>query len=261
MTTPAFQADPVSVVVSIRSDPSSRPTPENPNNSATVSTHLVIFARNPKPGTVKTRLHSRYTPDQAAAIYRAFIRDTVNAATKVNVDRRCVACDPPGSEAELAVLTGPGWVLFPQVSADLGERMYRAARHCFDLGAGRVVILGTDVPSLPPHHVDRAFELLQEHEIVLGPSMDGGYYLVGLARPLHEIFRDIAWSTEHVFRQTLERVRALRLTAGILPSWYDVDTPEQLDHLVDDTRAQLQAGMADPIPHTRACLPTLDCLA
>ena len=142
----------------------------------------------------------------------------------------------------------------------LAKRMYRAARHCFDLGAGRVVIVGTDVPSLPPRRIDRAFDLLAEYEIVLGPSVDGGYYLVGLSTPIREIFRDIAWSTEHVFAQTLERARALRLTAGVLPSWYDVDTPEQLDHLVEDARAHLRSGHADPIPHTRACLSTLNCL-
>lgn len=225
-----------------------------------MSTYLVVFARNPQPGAVKTRLHSRYTPDQAAAIYRAFILDTVNAAKEATADRRCVAGDPPGSEAVLSDLAGPGWLLFPQARGDLGERMHQAARHCFELGAGRVVIMGTDVPSLPPRHVDRAFELLRGHEVVLGPSMDGGYYLVGLARPLREIFQDVEWSTERVFGQTLERVRALGLTAGILPSWYDVDTPDQLDHLVEDTRVQLRAGMPDPIPHTRACLATLDCL-
>ncbi len=225
-----------------------------------VSTYLVIFARNPVPGAVKTRLHSRYTPKQAAAIYRAFILDTVNAATQADVERRCVACDPPGAEVELADLAGPDWVLFPQVSADLGQRMYRAACHCFDLGAGRVVILGTDVPSLPPRHIDRAFELLARKEIVLGPSVDGGYYLVGLSRPVREIFDNISWSTEHVFAQTLERAEAVDLTVGVLPSWYDVDTPEQLDHLIDQTRAHLQAGLTDPIPNTRACLSTLGCL-
>ena len=232
--------------------------PDNPDDRAAVSACLVLFARKPEPGAVKTRLHTRYTPDQAAAIYRAFILDTLNAAKDATVDRRCIACDPPGSEPEIAVLAGRGWVLFPQVCADLGERMHQAARHCFDLGARRVVIVGTDVPSLPPRHVDRAFELLRANEVVLGPSMDGGYYLVGLARPLREIFHDVAWGTERVFDQTLERARALALAVGVLPSWYDVDTPEQLDHLVEDTRARLQAGMTDPIPHTRACLSTLD---
>jgi rSAM/selenodomain-associated transferase 1 len=222
-----------------------------------VSTYLVIFARNPVPGEVKTRLHSRYMPKQAAAIYRAFILDTVNTAKIADVDRRCVAFDPPGAEAELADLAGPGWVLFPQVSADLGGRMYGAARHCFDLGAGRVVILGTDVPSLPARHIERAFELLEGQEIVLGPSMDGGYYLLGLTRPVRGLFRGIAWSTEHVFVQTLERAESLHLTVGVLPAWYDVDTPEQLDHLVAHTRGHLQAGLKDPIPHTRACLETL----
>ena len=223
-----------------------------------MSTHLVIFARNPVPGAVKTRLHSRYTPTQAAAIYRAFVLDTLDVAMQARVDRRCVAFDPPGAEAELADLVGPGWVLFPQVSGDLGERMYRAARHCFDQGARRVGILGSDVPSLPPHHIDLAFELLEGNEVVLGPSMDGGYYLVGLSRPVREIFRDVAWSTARVYAQTLERARAAGLTVGILPSWHDVDTPRQLDHLVRHARAKRHAGTVDPIPHTRACLSTLD---
>ena len=223
-----------------------------------MSTHLVIFARNPVPGAVKTRLHSRYTPIQAAAIYRAFVLDTVGAAMQARADRRLMACDPPGAEAELADLAGPGWELFPQVSGDLGERMYQAARRCFSRSALRVVILGTDVPSLPPHHIDRAFELLESDEVVLGPSMDGGYYLVGLSRPVREIFRDIAWSTSHVYAQTLERARAAGFTVGILPSWHDVDTPGQLDYLVHHARAQRHPGTVDPIPHTLACLSTLD---
>ena len=223
-----------------------------------MSNHLVIFAKNPVPGAVKTRLHARYTPTQAAAIYRAFVLDTVDAAMQARVDLRCVAFDPPGAEVELGDLAGPGWVLFAQVSGDLGERMYLAARHCFDLGARRVVVLGTDVPSLPPSRIDRAFELLEANEIVLGPSMDGGYYLVGLSRPVREIFRDIAWSTARVFAQTLERARAAGLAVGVLPSWHDVDTPRQLDYLVDHARAHLHAGTVDPIPHTRACLSTID---
>lgn len=223
-----------------------------------MSTHLVIFARNPVPGAVKTRLHSRYTPAQAAAIYRAFVQDTVDVAMQARVDRRYVAFDPPGAEVELADIAGPGWVLFAQVSGGLGERMYQAARHCFDQGARRVVILGTDVPSLPHRHIDRAFELLEGNQVVLGPSLDGGYYLVGLSRPVREIFLDIAWSTARVYAQTLERATDAGLAVGVLPSWHDVDTPGQLDYLVEHARAQRRAGTVDPIPHTRACLSIID---
>ena len=222
-----------------------------------MSAHLVVFVKNPVPGTVKTRLQARYTPEQAADFYRAFILDTLAAARTVPADQFHIAYTPAEAEADIQNLCGPGWTYVPQIAADLGERMYAAARHCFQLGAARVVIVGTDVPSLPPAHIRQAFDILSRKDIVLGPSTDGGYYLVGLSQPIPSIFQHIRWSTAGVFAQTLDRAESAGLQMGLVPPWYDIDTPEELDFLAVHVRARTLAEGIQALPHTAASLSRL----
>ena len=222
-----------------------------------MSAHLTVFVKNPVPGTVKTRLQTRYTPHQAAGIYRAFILDTLETARSVAADRHLLAYDPPDAETDIRHLAGPGWDLFPQPETDLGDRMYTAALRSFQQSASHVVIIGTDIPSLPRDHILQAFDLLSEKDLVLGPSTDGGYYLVGLSHPVQAIFQEIEWSTNRVFTQTLARLEGTGHTLGLVPPWYDIDTPEDLDFLLAHARAFERAGLPSPLRHTRAYLSTL----
>jgi uncharacterized protein len=215
-----------------------------------VSSHLVVFVKAPVPGTVKTRLTLRYTPQQAADIYRAFVQDVLLQAQRIPVDLRVLAYSPPGERDRLAEPAPEGWVMTPQADTDLGGRMASAAAERFNAGAERVVIIGTDAPTLPDEYLTRAFDLLQSNDIVVGPSTDGGYYLVGLASPISEIFRDIDWSSERVLGQTVDRVRAAGLTLGLLPPWYDVDTPDELEFLRAHLDAALHAGHPFRLPNT-----------
>ena len=222
-----------------------------------MSTHLIVFAKNPVPGAVKTRLQTRYTPTQAAGIYRAFILDTLENARQAPADRYLIAYAPSDAESDIGHLAGPSWDLLPQAETDLGGRMFEAARQSFQQGANRTVIIGTDIPSLPADHIRQAFDLLTEKDIVLGPSTDGGYYLIGLSRPHRSVFQSIDWSTERVFAQTLGRVEAAGLSLGLVPPWYDVDTPEELDFLLAHAHALECAGHPPAARHTRAYLSAL----
>ena len=103
-----------------------------------------------------------------------------------------------------------------------------------------MLIVGTDVPSLPLEHYQQAVEVLRAHELVLGPAEDGGYYLVGLTRPAPELFRDISWSTEQVLSQTRERAQQAGLRTSLLPVWRDVDTIEDLQALIEANRRDMK---------------------
>ena len=224
-------------------------------------TSLIVFVKNPIPGAVKTRLQTRYTPDQVAALYTAFVRDVLERAESIDVDRRVIAFDPPDAGPEVSVLFGGGvkalWEYVPQVQDDLGARMREALVQELDAGASAAVLIGTDIPSLPAHHITQAFDLLHTKDVVLGPSTDGGYYLVGVSKSTPEIFEDVAWSTPSVLSQTIDRVQCAGNTLGLVPPWFDVDAPEELDFLLAHARATKFATGIDPLPHTHACLSNL----
>ena len=224
-------------------------------------TALIVFVKNPIPGSVKTRLQTRYAPEQVAALYAAFVRDVLEWAESIDIERRVIAFDPPDAEFEVRALFGGGvkaqWQYVPQVQDDLGARMREALVQQLDAGASAVVLIGTDIPSLPAHHITQAFDLLRTKDVVLGPSTDGGYYLVGVSRSTLEIFEDVEWSTPSVLSQTIDRVQRAGRTLGLVPPWFDVDTPEELDFLLAHARATKLATGIDPLPYTHACLSGL----
>ena len=224
-------------------------------------TALIVFVKNPIPGAVKTRLQTRYTPDQVAALYTAFVRDVLERAESIDVDRRVIAFDPPDAESRVRALFGGGvkaqWQFVPQVQDDLGARMREALVQQLDAGASAAVLIGTDIPSLPAYHITQAFDLLRTVDVVLGPSIDGGYYLVGVSKSTPEIFEDVEWSTPSVLAQTIDHVQHAGYTLGLVPPYFDVDTPEELDFLLAHARATILATGIDPLPHTHACLSNL----
>ena len=224
-------------------------------------TTLIVFVKNPIPGAVKTRLQTRYAPDQVAALYTAFVRDVLARAERIDIDQRVIAFDPPDAESEVRALFGGGieaqWQFVPQVQDDLGARMREALVQQLDAGASAAVLIGTDIPSLPARHIIQAFDLLRAKDVVLGPSTDGGYYLVGISKPMPEIFEDVEWSTSSVLAQTIDRVQRAGHTLGLVPPYFDVDTPDELDFLLAHARATKLATGIDPLPYTHACLSNL----
>ena len=200
---------------------------------------LVVFAKAPIAGQVKTRLCPPLTPDEAATLHGSFVLDalertrTAVSTFKLPVDRY-LACAPASTLAFFKIMEERQAVmLLDQQGDDLGARMHGACETLFARGYRRVVIVGTDVPSLPIVRYRQAFESLAQHDLVLGPALDGGYYLIGLKAPARELFHDVPWSTERVLQITKERGATLGLDIGCLPEWRDVDTIDDLQTLIE----------------------------
>jgi rSAM/selenodomain-associated transferase 1 len=209
-------------------------------SGAPSSDALVILAKQPLPGVVKTRLGATIGFERAAALYRAFLDDLrrrFEAAARTDGYTLVWACAP--DTASLAPLLGLGAGLIAQRGEDLAERLYHV---CVDLRASgyhRAVILGSDSPHLPAVAVTCAFDSLRRRDAVLGPAEDGGYYLVGVhLRPQPpDLFRGIRMSTPTVLQETRARARALGCSIGLLEPHFDVDEERDLDRLAAALRA------------------------
>ena len=210
-------------------------------------TRALVMAKAPVPGTVKTRL--QLPPEIAARLQKAFIADTVSRASAA-IGPVTVAGSPPEKLYLLERLLPSGSVrLVPQVEGDLGERMFAAARALFAESPEPVVILGTDAPTLPRARLLKAARALETHDAAIVPSDDGGYVLLGLRAPHEALFSGVPWSTDAVYRRTLEKARDAGLSLSSLDPWYDVDEPKDLERL---SRELSQAP--ETAPHTAAAV-------
>ncbi|UYZ60488.1 TIGR04282 family arsenosugar biosynthesis glycosyltransferase [Hymenobacter latericus] len=190
--------------------------------AAAAPDHLLVFARYPELGKVKTRLAAHLGDAAALDAYQQLLSHTRAVAQPLPGSRTLwLAAAPPTGAAPL----WPDWPQRVQPPLpDLGQRMEHAFTQAFAAGAGRVVIIGTDCPGLQTRHLQEAFALLHTHEVVLGPAHDGGYYLLGMRQLRPELFGGIRWSTDTVLRDTLQIAHRLRLQVAQLPPLHDVDT-------------------------------------
>jgi rSAM/selenodomain-associated transferase 1 len=190
---------------------------------------VVLMAKAPVAGQVKTRLCPPLHPRESAALYACMLGDTAGEVSTLPRVRRYLFLDPPESTDCLRGMPFSAFERFPQRGKDLGEKMWDAAAAAFRRGARRVVIVGADCPSLSAGTVRRAFrELSTGASVVFGPSSDGGYYLVGLSSPDERLFRGFRWSTAEVLRNATARCRILSAPFSFLPPGRDVDTGEDL---------------------------------
>jgi rSAM/selenodomain-associated transferase 1 len=209
---------------------------------------LVVFARAPVLGQVKTRL-GRLIGDQAAlALYRAFVDDTCLMSAGLGARRVLAVAGEPDAWLE-KLAKSQRMELKQQGEGDLGARMQQAMAEY--AARGPVCIIGTDAPTLPRAHLHTALDALVEHEVVLGPADDGGYYLVGAQRSVPELFADVPWSTPGVLAATLRNLAGRDVFT--LPGWYDVDEAHDLDRL----RAELAGLPVVVAPATRRALLVL----
>ncbi|MBS0660385.1 MAG: TIGR04282 family arsenosugar biosynthesis glycosyltransferase [Verrucomicrobia bacterium] len=187
---------------------------------------LLLFVKRPRPGEVKTRLAADLGPEAAADAYRRLTAAVLRALPREIPLRICFAPDEAQAEVEtwLSPSLAQPATYHPQGGGDLGVRLAGAFAAAFEAGAERVVVLGSDCIDLTADLLRGAFAALQEVDAVLGPSPDGGYYLLGLRRPSPRVFAGIAWSTERVAAQTLERLAELGWSHRLLPARTDVDT-------------------------------------
>lgn len=192
-----------------------------------------VFAKYWRPGAVKTRLGEAIGNERASELYRIFLATTCRRFEAIG-DRRVLAFTPAERRADFEGLAGQVWVTESQSSGDLGCRMRDYFAAAFEKGADRVVLIGSDTPTLPLGFVEQAFELLAEHPVVLGPSDDGGYYLVGASGDVPPIFSGITWSSPDVWSQTTRLLDKACCAFGTLPQWYDVDDQGTLDRLYNE---------------------------
>lgn len=202
---------------------------------------LVVFAKAPEPGLVKTRLTGVLTEEEAARLYEAFLWDSLEAYVGLPAVVRLYLAPSSGDLPDGLVPEDVS--VHTQRGAGLGERMLNAFVETFVAGYERVVIIGTDHPTLPLAFVERAFaELASPLATVIGPSEDGGYYLLGMNEVYPQLFRGMTYSHPDVFEDTLQRVHTTPASLSILPTWYDVDTPAALRRLAADLDAGRDAG-------------------
>jgi len=199
------------------------------------------MAKRPNPGTTKTRLTPTLTAEEAAELYEMLLLDTLQFL-QVRPDCTTVLAIDAPSSAEYFESIAPGVPQVLQVGLELGDRLDTVMSACLDMGFEAVFAIGSDSPHLPPAHLDQAFAALDEADtdIVLGPTEDGGYYLIGWKHQASRVVTDVEMSTPRVLDDTLAIAAELDLTVNLAPLWHDVDTPEDLPRL----RASL-AGRSD----------------
>jgi rSAM/selenodomain-associated transferase 1 len=222
---------------------------------------LLLFARVPVPGRVKTRLAAALSARGASDLYTAFLRD----ASRLYAGRpawRSVLCGEPDPEdPRLAAIFPDPWQRRPQGSGDLGERLRRAFDEAFAARAPSAVAVGADHPTLSPRVLEQALAALGRADAAVVPAEDGGYCAIGLSArarfALGDLFHDVPWSTGGVLEATLERIRDAGLSCRRLDPFYDVDRPADLERLKRDLAAR-HAGDDDFPTATAECLAALE---
>jgi hypothetical protein len=212
---------------------------------------LIAFGRYPVPGQTKTRLIPLLGAARAADFQRALTEKTVKT-DRAFARRQGIsveACFEGCSEKKFRRWLGSGLVFSNQCAGDLGRRMETAFREAFEEGCKRVVLHGTDIPGLTVRHLQETFEALREKDLVLGPSTDGGYWLIGLNRAA-DLFRGMEWGNPTVFAKTVAAARLLKLSFHVLPPLTDMDTSEAVREWMPE--------WAEPKPYISVIIPTLN---
>jgi uncharacterized protein len=213
---------------------------------------LIVVGKAPEAGLTKTRLVPPLSADAAAELYRAFLLDAVDLGTRLGCDRLSVV-HPRGAAPALSTILPKSVHLVEQPAEGLRAALaFAFATHCAQ-GFERVVLIGSDNPTLPAERVEQAFTALESHDLSIGPSADGGYYLIGMSQAHLGVFDGIDWSTSRVYTQTLDRARRLGLRVHALAEWYDIDTPADLQRL----QLELCSTPETVAPYTRAAMGRL----
>jgi hypothetical protein len=224
-----------------------------------MSSALAIFAKAPIPGQVKTRLCPPLSLEDATRLYECFLLDTVARACSLADVHVFVAITPADTELVFRALLPFPVRYVSQRGATLGEREANVFAELFHQGFSRVVIIGSDIPTMPVAHLRDAFTLLEspDTDVVLGPSEDGGYYLIGARALQPALFENVHWSTASVLEETLAQAGRAGLRVAQIPAWYDVDEEDDLRKLIAELTPPENAARA---PRTRAVLARLGLL-
>jgi rSAM/selenodomain-associated transferase 1 len=237
--------------------------PDNPGKIPPGLCALAVMTKAPRAGKVKTRLTPPLSSEEAAALNTCFLRDTAAAIAKTaeqGAARGIGVYTPVGAEAAYAGILPEEFELVPQRGEVFGERLVFATEDLLRLGFASVCLIDSDSPTVPQQAFAQAVAVLSQPEdaVVLGPSDDGGYYLIGLKKLHPELFEGIDWSTERVLKQTIQRAREMEIPVHLLPTWYDVDDRLTLNRLCQEFfGANGTATPGYPAPATRQFLDEL----
>lgn len=194
---------------------------------------IIVMAKVPTAGTVKTRLQPFLTTEQCGELAECFLLDTVNKI-KNPAHELVVAYSPSEKRDDLTEILGNKYLFVEQKGDNLGEKMFNAFEFVFSQNADSVVMIGTDSPTFPVKFITQAFENLQIADVILGETEDGGFYLIGLRILRKEIFENVEWSSTQTFAQTIKNIESIGLKVAFLPVWYDVDFPADIEKLQDN---------------------------
>jgi rSAM/selenodomain-associated transferase 1 len=194
---------------------------------------VLFFVKYPLQGQVKTRLAAELGEEVIVALYKYFVLDVLSTIRRLNVPFR-ICFHPESAKDKMKGWLGEQYAYIAQEGSNLGQRMKNALAHTFEENYSRAILVGSDSPDLPIDFLIQAMQSLESHHAVIGPSSDGGYYLIGFSKAhfLPDAFDGISWSTENVFQQTIDVLEGHSSNVHILPQWFDVDTPVDLRELI-----------------------------
>lgn len=210
---------------------------------------LILFTRVPLPGQTKTRLMPFLTAEECVGLHTVFLKDILQKVQQVDA-ALFVFYTPRDQEALLKQVIGQQIPCMPQTGEDLGQRMKHAIGSVLRQGFQRVVLMGTDIPQICPETIEQAFDSLQNSEIVINPTLDGGYYLIGMKQEYDSIWQIERYGTNTVIRDTLQHLEREQLRTAVGPRYYDVDEKEDLSRLYDEMKNKTVCNC----PHTQAYL-------
>jgi rSAM/selenodomain-associated transferase 1 len=194
---------------------------------------IILFAKEPGEVEIKKRLSPLFSNAIRIVLYKAFLKDIFKSLKGIRQADKILAYSSRGYPVYLAGLM-PDFILHKQKGDNLGMRMLNAAKFAESKGYDKSIIIGTDSPNLPLEYIQDAVRGLNKADIVIGPTTDGGYYLIGFKKPCVNIFQGVKWSLDRVFSKTKANLLKKKKKLLILKSWYDIDRPEDLIRLRSD---------------------------
>lgn len=209
---------------------------------------IVLFAKAPLAGMAKTRLQPFITPENSARLQEALIKDSILIMSKNNNSEKFVYFWPEEKKYIFEnIIANLPIQLYCQYGMNLGEKMDNSFHDLFKKGFYKIVIIGVDSPTLPTEYINKAFEELNRSDMVIGPSTDGGYYLIGFKKKNRPVFTSVEWGSEKVLSQTGDLIKKHGLTFSLLPIHYDIDTIENLRFLRTHLQLLLRSGGDIPL--------------
>ena len=195
---------------------------------------LLFFIKPPIPGQVKTRFQPELSAEESLLFYKTLVIDQLKCIKQDNNYDFNIFYSPPNPDNLLQKWLGNDLALHAQSGTDLGERMNHAFEWAFKQGYNKAVLVGSDIPFITSATIKQAFLKLDQYDVIIGPSTDGGYYLMGLKKSDVDLFKNKSWSTERVFAQTMDVINQKKLTVYKLEKKYDIDTYEDLLKFYND---------------------------